>query len=138
MQTFTSESLQHRIRFLIHRQHDHERQWYEGREALLTKQKGRAEKKRELDAVLRSVGAPVEEGDVSTVEEDQAELRKYDMKVYQASRQMSDALVSELKALQIPFFSIRASLVDSKDGISKEELGTLRKRMLEVLMDLCR
>ncbi|KDE78431.1 hypothetical protein AO1008_04643 [Aspergillus oryzae 100-8] len=41
-----------KIRFLIQRQHDHERQWWAGREALVRKQKARVEKKKELDAVL--------------------------------------------------------------------------------------
>jgi hypothetical protein len=47
-----SEDIQRRIRFLIQRQHDHERQWWKGREALLQKQSAREEKKRELDKVL--------------------------------------------------------------------------------------
>lgn len=48
----TNEDLQRKIRFLIQRQHDHERQWWTGREALVRKQKARVEKKKELDAVL--------------------------------------------------------------------------------------
>jgi hypothetical protein len=47
-----NEDLQRKIRWLIQRQHDHERQWWEGREALVRKQKARVEKKKELDAVL--------------------------------------------------------------------------------------
>ncbi|KAL2866760.1 uncharacterized protein BJX67DRAFT_354837 [Aspergillus lucknowensis] len=60
-----NEEIQRRIRVLIQRQHDHEKQWWQGREALLQKQKSRAEKKRELDRVLRSVGAPVDGKEVS-------------------------------------------------------------------------
>jgi hypothetical protein len=56
-----NEDAQRRIRRLIQSQHDHERQWWQGREALLKKQKARVEKKKELDAVLRSVGAPVDD-----------------------------------------------------------------------------
>lgn len=47
-----NESIQQRIRFLIQRQHDHEKQWWRGRVALVEKQKARAEKKKELDEVL--------------------------------------------------------------------------------------
>jgi hypothetical protein len=47
-----NEDAQRRIRRLIQSQHDHERQWWQGREALLKKQKARVEKKKELDAVL--------------------------------------------------------------------------------------
>ncbi|KAI9367956.1 hypothetical protein BJX61DRAFT_547010, partial [Aspergillus egyptiacus] len=47
----TNEEIQRRIRFLIQRQHDHEKQWWRGREALLQKQRSRKEKKKELDEV---------------------------------------------------------------------------------------
>ncbi|KAE8138739.1 hypothetical protein BDV38DRAFT_59328 [Aspergillus pseudotamarii] len=140
----TNEDLQRKIRFLIQRQHDHERQWWTGREALVRKQKARVEKKKELDAVLRSVGAPVDEKEVSTAEEDHAELTNYDLKVYKASKQMADAMMGELRALQIPFFSIKPSLVlDSAGsthlpGIGRDELAVLRRRMLELLQDFCK
>lgn len=47
-----NEAHQARIRKLIRTQHDHEKQWWAGREALLTKQKARAQKKKTMDAVL--------------------------------------------------------------------------------------
>lgn len=47
-----NEEIQRRLRWLIQRQHDHEKQWWQGREALLKKQSARTEKKKELDAVL--------------------------------------------------------------------------------------
>lgn len=46
------DELQQRIRRLIQSQHDHERQWWQGREALIEKQKARVEKKKQLDDVL--------------------------------------------------------------------------------------
>ncbi|KAL3463794.1 hypothetical protein BJX64DRAFT_111328 [Aspergillus heterothallicus] len=153
-----NEHLQQRIRFLIQRQHDHERQWWKGREALLQKQTSRAERKKELDQVLRSVGAPVDEKEISTAEEDAAEVQNYDGKVYKASKQMADAMTAELKALQIPFFCLKQGLIineaaDQKGGqgqgpagvtestqgrISVDELSALQRRMLELLQDLCR
>ncbi|PYH43422.1 uncharacterized protein BP01DRAFT_358676 [Aspergillus saccharolyticus JOP 1030-1] len=147
-----NENLQSRIRWLIRRQHDHEKQWWQGREALVKKQRARIEKKKELDAVLRSVGAPVDDKKpISTAEEDQAELLNYDVKVYKASRQMAGAIISELRGLGIPFFSIRDSLIlatDAKSGIvnpfrqketliTKQDLVKLQRRMLELLLDLC-
>ena len=54
-----NEALQSKIKRLIQTQHDHERQWWEGRETLLGKQRTRAEKKAKLDEVLRSVGGSV-------------------------------------------------------------------------------
>ncbi|PYH93508.1 hypothetical protein BO71DRAFT_450739 [Aspergillus ellipticus CBS 707.79] len=146
-----SEEIQRRIRYLIQRQHDHEKQWWQGREALLRKQQARAGKKKELDAVLRSVGAPVDDStQVSTAEEDRAELTNYDAKVYKASRQMSEAMVAELRALRIPFFSIRNRFVSEsstippvsdpgpQQTISRDALSGFQRRMLELLQDLCR
>ncbi|RAK99724.1 uncharacterized protein BO80DRAFT_426392 [Aspergillus ibericus CBS 121593] len=158
-----NESIQQRIRWLMQRQHDHEKQWWQGREALLKKQASRSEKKKELDAVLRSVGAPVDENkQISTAEEDRAELTNYDAKVYKASKQMSEAMGAELRTLRIPFFSIKKDLISesttktpegarSTSGnsydpskqlqllpLSREELSALQLRMLELLQDLCR
>lgn len=47
-----NHTLQDQIRALIRRQHQHERSWWKGREALLEKQRDRAEKRRALDEVL--------------------------------------------------------------------------------------
>ncbi|OOF93691.1 hypothetical protein ASPCADRAFT_209048 [Aspergillus carbonarius ITEM 5010] len=156
-----NESIQQRIRWLMQRQYDHEKQWWQGREALLRKQASRIEKKKELDAVLRFVGAPVDENkQISTAEEDRAELTNYDAKVYKASKQMSEAMGAELRALRIPFFNIKKNLVSESTTwspgaarqpsgnhhdpgkqlifLSREELSTLQLRMLELLQDLCR
>ncbi|GAD93734.1 conserved hypothetical protein [Paecilomyces variotii No. 5] len=156
-----NEALQSKIRRLIRSQHEHEKQWWSGREALLEKQKARGEKKKKLDEVLRSVGAPVSDSkEVSTAEEDRAELSNYDAKVYKASADMSKALDSELRALGIPFFAVNHSLVKAAPGgaekaisessathtkpegsgdgsLSREELSALQRRMLELLQDLC-
>lgn len=81
-----NEETQLRIRGLIRSQHTHEQQWWRNREALVSRQQSRGEKKKELDAVLyvsattlptsagpreknltklkfsrRSIGAPVDE-----------------------------------------------------------------------------
>lgn len=47
-----NEDMQRRIRRLIQSQHDHEKQWWQGRETLVKKHRTRVEKKKELDAVL--------------------------------------------------------------------------------------
>lgn len=57
---------------------------------------------------------------------------------------MADAMMGELRVLQIPFFSIKSSLVlDSAGsthlpGIGRDELAVLRRRMLELLQDFCK
>ena len=47
-----NEEVQRKIRRLIQSQHDHEKQWWQGRETLVKKQEARVEKKKELDVVL--------------------------------------------------------------------------------------
>lgn len=76
---------------------------------------------------------------------------------------MADAMLSELKALDVPFFSISRSLVVADEAakneqehghlseaggsldaqgkqarLSVDELSALRRRMLELLQDLCK
>lgn len=88
---------------------------------------------------------------LQTAEENQAELKNYDSKVYKASRQMAEALTLELRALRIPFFSIKQSSISdgsAKDGqlgqsgnqttLSKSDLSAFQRRMLELLQDLCK
>ncbi|KAJ5938261.1 hypothetical protein N7454_004603 [Penicillium verhagenii] len=146
-----NEETQLRIRGLIRSQHSHERQWWKGREALLQRQQARGDKKKELDAVLLSIGAPIDSKQLSTAEEDQAELTNYDAKIYKASVQMADALTSELRGLQIPFFVLKKSLIQDSlssaelDGalggasrLSKSDLQDLQRRMLGMLEDLCK
>ncbi|RMJ23005.1 hypothetical protein PHISP_06119 [Aspergillus sp. HF37] len=140
------ESTQRRIRRLIRNQHEHERHWWDGRVALVRKLGSRDVRRGELVRVLQSVGAPVQGSmDGSTPHDDTAELASYDAKVYNASTQMADALVAELKALGVPFFSISPSIVrDGQNGppaeatLASAELRTLQRRMLELLQDLCR
>ncbi|CAI7617576.1 unnamed protein product [Penicillium palitans] len=153
-----NEETQARIRGVIRSQHRHEQQWFQAREALLKQQQGRPEKQRELDAVLRSIGAPVKEDDGSTEKELAAEIATYDAKVHKAAVQMGDAIIAELRGLGIPFFTLRKELVEDNPSkiegtqsrsqtestgttsspISKSELVNLQQRMLELLEDLCK
>ncbi|KAJ5747226.1 uncharacterized protein N7511_008922 [Penicillium nucicola] len=157
-----NEELQHRIRGMIRSQHHHERQWFSAREALIKQQRGRPEKQKELDAVLRSIGAPVDTKEAATAEQDFAiEIAAYDAKVHRAASQMSNALTSELRGFGIPFFKIHPNLIQdssteagtSNSGstktqesditgatsqITKSELEALQQRMLDLLEDLCK
>ncbi|KAJ5497019.1 hypothetical protein N7463_009006 [Penicillium fimorum] len=153
-----NEETQARIRGVIRSQHRHEQQWFHAREALLKQQQGRPEKQRELDAVLRSIGAPVKEDDGSTEKEFAAEIATYDAKVHRAAVQMADAIIAELRGLDIPFFTLRKDLVQdipstmegsqpqsqtestriNSSPITKSELVKLQQRMLELLEDLCK
>ncbi|OKO94440.1 hypothetical protein PENSUB_11707 [Penicillium subrubescens] len=137
-----NEETQLRIRGLIRSQHNHERQWWKGREALLERQQARGDKKKELDADENA---------------ERVELEDYDMKVYKASAQMADALMAELRGMKIPFFVLHKNLIDSDisenvpqnynmDGaadarpsrLNNSDLADLQRRMLGLLEDLCK
>ncbi|KAJ5683100.1 hypothetical protein N7462_006265 [Penicillium macrosclerotiorum] len=149
-----NEETQLRIRGLIRSQHSHEQQWWKGREALLQRQRARGDKKKELDAVLFMDTNPPQ-----NPKEDEAELANYDTKVYKASVKMADALVSEMRGLNIPFFVISkdfikdTSTIESENApkydesgpsrygsppMTKSELADLQRRMLGLLEDLCK
>ncbi|EGE78617.1 hypothetical protein RJZ56_000778 [Blastomyces dermatitidis] len=144
-----NEATQSKIKKMIRTQHDHEKQWWEGRQALLSKQAGREAKRKQLDDVLRSVGGAVsKDSNPSSAEDDKIELDTYDKKVYRALTTMSKALDMELRDLGIPFFTIPHKLVTSSSNhvsdshssepLKPEELKALQLRMLQLLEDLCK
>ncbi|KAJ5358733.1 uncharacterized protein N7496_011146 [Penicillium cataractarum] len=153
-----NEETQLRIRGLIRSQHNHERQWWKGREALLEKQQARGDKKKELDAVLRSIGAPIDSKTTTDENAERAELEEYDRKVYKASVQMAEALIAELRGMKIPFFGLQKSLIHDSDTpekvssdfnadgpgdaplskLTKSDHANLQRRMLGLLEDLCK
>jgi len=47
-----SEGTMARVKRMIRVQHEHEQQWWDGRQALLQKQEGREEGRKKLDEVL--------------------------------------------------------------------------------------
>lgn len=105
--------------------------------ALLEKQKARVAGKRELDDVLRSVGAfssmkssgssnGSSNGDAST---DLQELQLYDRKVHRAAVQMSRAMSADLETLGVPFFGIEPGLV--VDDADDDGPGARKRKQLQ-------
>ena len=132
-----------KIKRLIKNQHENEREWWAGREALIAKHKGRVESKKKADDLLRSLGGANGHGvadSSSTAQEEQAELERYDKKVYAALGQMVAAVDRELTMLRVPFFAIKHDLVSKNEGadgvLSKTKLMELQKKMLQLLEDL--
>ncbi|MCJ1310791.1 hypothetical protein MMC25_004458 [Agyrium rufum] len=144
-----------RVRKLIDTQHQHERQWWDGRENLIKKQKDRVEERKKLDDVLRAVGGMISTSASIPTEADEAnELLLYDKKVHRACSEMHRATEAELKALGIPFFGTsRSCLVPSseqdenlpdtaelssgKPRVSDTKLSELQRRMVKYLEELC-
>ncbi|KAI9837158.1 MAG: hypothetical protein M1837_003119 [Sclerophora amabilis] len=149
-----SEEIMARIRKMISVQHEHERQWWEGRQELIEKQKARVEGRKKLDEVLRSVGGKVPEpSSVATSEEDARELILYDAKVYKASVEMVQAMNVKLNGLGVPFFGTKSQLIRKRKTalevescgdvalagtVDEEELVNLQRKMVELLEDMCK
>lgn len=115
-----------RVRSMINNQHDNERQWWEGREALLQQQASRANGRVELDSVLASVG--VQASKDFTTEDNETELKRYDVKVHKAQVKMVNVMSEELKGLQVPFFGLKEQDKQNRD---------LQRKMLGFLEELC-
>ncbi|KAL8948746.1 MAG: hypothetical protein Q9222_005099, partial [Ikaeria aurantiellina] len=139
----------------------HERQWWDGRQALLRTLSTRDSNKKKLADVLASISgaasaaavAEVEtkkekknsegdgDGDGGAKEEQDKELRDYDKKVHKAYTEMCAATFKDLKRMGIPFFCIdEAECVGEGEGeegkVGKSELERLRGRMVGFLEDM--
>lgn len=140
------ENVIHEIRRLIKLQHEHEEQWWNGRNALIEKLKAREEGQKKLDEVLKAVGGASISGNV--VVDITRELHTFDLKVYKAQIQMVREMNTKLRGLGVPFFGTKTELVrpankksdqplDGKEMINEVDLVKLQRRMLEMLEDLC-
>ncbi|RKF63040.1 hypothetical protein OnM2_028100 [Erysiphe neolycopersici] len=143
-----NENILDEIRKLLKLQHEHEEQWWNGRNALIEKLKAREEGQKKLDEVLKAVG-----GVVSTLQPEtniksmERELQTFDLKVYKAQMQMVREMNAKLRTLGVPFFGTRSDLVrpatkkvekvKGPKEIDEADLVKLQRRMLEFLEDLC-
>ncbi|KAL3424205.1 hypothetical protein PVAG01_03486 [Phlyctema vagabunda] len=143
------------IRRMIKVQHEHEEQWWKGREALIERQQARKEGQKKLDDVLKAVGGNVATGVTNTDPEELAkELEIFDLKVYRAQMQMVREMTTRLKGLGVPFFGTKTELVrvagkalseptlfdgheDEKTLIDEADLIKLQRKMLGILEDMC-
>ncbi|RDW71750.1 hypothetical protein BP5796_07784 [Coleophoma crateriformis] len=149
------ENLLKDIQKMIQVQHEHEMQWWNGRQALIERQKAREEGQRKLDDVLKAVGGSKATGTNST---DPAELAKeletYDMKVYRAQMQMIREMTTKLRNIGVPFFGTKSELIspakkvssdittydgakNERNMIDEAELVKLQRKMLAILEDMC-
>lgn len=141
---------------MIKIQHEHEEQWWNGRNALIEKQKGRKEGQKKLDEVLKAIGGAISTQPVNnTPEELLKELETYDMKVHRAQLHMVREFSTRLKDYGVPFFGTKGELINranknsSSTGedfssekeasgmIDELELVKLQRKMLTLLEELC-
>ncbi|TVY16440.1 hypothetical protein LARI1_G005543 [Lachnellula arida] len=139
------------IRRMIKVQHEHEEQWFNGRKALIEKQKGREEGQKKLEEVLKAVGGAISTAPSNNTPEELAkELQTFDMKVHRAQMQMVREMSTRLRGFGVPFFGTKGDLVkparkEVESGASKDETGMideaelvkLQRKMLAFLEDLC-
>ena len=127
---------------MITNQRTNELAWASSRRVILAKQAARVAGKRELDDVLRSVGAlqAVSVDGEQTGPEmgmtDEQELGVFDRKVHKAAVQMERAMLGEFATLGVPFFGGEAEKEGLKGGLGKEELKKLQLKMIQHLEDL--
>jgi len=144
------------IRRMITVQHEHEDQWWKGRQALIEKQEARKEGQKKLDEVLKAVGGAISEAGGRPGPESAAEeLKTFDMKVYRAQHQMVKEFSVKLRNMGIPFFGTRSDLIRKADNdpvagsnpkdlqtsmksITEKELVELQRKMLGLLEEMCR
>jgi hypothetical protein len=152
----SNEKVANRVKHLINESHKHEREWWAGREAIVDRHQGKSGTSQQVSAILQSLGAkdvpapaPVafEPSTEKKKRVDDAELKAYDEKVYNALCAMTADFDRQLREMGVPFYAIKHELVILKDGpektpgehkgkIDKGELRELQKRMSQTLEDL--
>ena len=142
---YRNQTLASKIKHLIDNQHGQERQWWAEKGALISKHRGRAEKEKQVAAMLQSMGGIAASTMAPNLGEEEAELRGCDLKIHKAMTKLAMDIDRELRSTGVPFYAIKHELVileERKDGgvqlgkIGKGELKELQKRMLQLLEEL--
>lgn len=140
---FTNENVCNRIRNLILEQHKHEKQWWTQRQDLVAQQQSREGTQAQAVDFLKSLGIVSVPTRPVSAEENEAELKTFDSKVYKSLLQMTSHFEAKLRALNVPFFATKDTLVADEQlqgyeaaVLSKTALRSLQRRMLQTLEDL--
>ena len=143
---YRSESLASKIRQIIKNQNNQERQWWEERESLIRKHRGRVEKEKQVAVMLQSIGGIATANPmVPKSGEEDVELRRCDLKIHKATTKLAAEIDRELRSLGVPFYAIKHELVileerkeeGMQEGkLDKSELRELQRRMLQLLEEL--
>nr|POF04052.1 hypothetical protein CFP56_21808 [Quercus suber] len=142
------------LRKMMEEQRRHEMLWYKERQALKQTQMARASSSAQAMSILHSLGSQASGSAASDMPEvnSTTELADHDRKVYAAQQRMELAMISELKALGVPFFGTDENLVvpdttsvpsdQSSERRSKtitaQDLLDLQRKMIGHLEDLYR
>ncbi|KAH8146394.1 uncharacterized protein LAJ45_09587 [Morchella importuna] len=134
---YRNEEVMAQIKKMKRHQHDHEKQWWVAREELVRKHEARVESSKRVAELLRGLGTmpTTATSNLPTPESEKEELRVFDQKVHTRSEEMVKHMASEFAAMGIPFFC-RAGLPE-KEKEDAEQLQALRRRVVELLEDLC-
>ena len=142
---YSNEKTKTKIKQLIANQHQQERKWWDERQALIAKHRGRAAKGKQADALLAKMGGIAPPVKAESLAEEKAELMECDKKIYSAMTKLMAETDRELRALGVPFYAIRHELVIMEDGeqqngggqkLDRGELRELQKRVLQLLEEL--
>lgn len=144
---YSNQARASRIKQLISQQQGQERQWWAEREAMLAKHRARADKEKQVTAILQSMGGIASSAKASDIGEQEAELHKCDLKTHKAMTKLATDIDRELRSMGVPFYAIKHDLVTGEDGrdggerlgkLDKDQLRSLQKRMLQLLEELFR
>lgn len=142
---YSHQTLASKIKQLIKNQHSQERQWWAEREALVSKHQGRVEKEKQIAVMLQSMGGIAASTKAPNSGEEEAELRRCDLKIHKAMTKLATDIDRELRSMGVPFYAIKHELVILGEGntdgalpgrLDKGELRELQKRMLQLLEEL--
>ncbi|KAM0720460.1 hypothetical protein Q7P37_004596 [Cladosporium fusiforme] len=101
------------IRRMMKDQRAHEMRWYTERQTLKQAQTSRSSSAAKVSSILQSLnqGAAGPAAEPQSEEEKEAELTRFDRKVYAAQQSMEMAMTAELKGLGVPFFGTSVDLI---------------------------
>src|SRR4051794_40025010 len=113
---YSHQALASKIKQLIKNQHSQERQWWAEREALVSKHRGRVEKEKQIAAMLQSMGGIATSTKAPNSSEEEAELRRCDLKIHKAMTKLATDIDRELRSMGVPFYAIKHELVILEEG----------------------
>lgn len=117
------------------------------REALIAQQHSRDGSQARAAELLKALGGLSVAVKSASSEENEVELKTFELKVYKSLTQMASHFGVQLRELSVPFFVVKSELIVADEHIQSDQrakagqlsitaLRDLQRRMLQVLEDL--
>lgn len=108
-------------------QRAHEMRWYSERQALKQAQISRSSSAAKALSILQSLNqgaAAPPAAEPQSEEEKEAELARFDRKLYAAQQSMETAMTAELKGLGVPFFGTSPELIVPEEQKTSDAMAS--------------